>query len=237
MTLRLQFRNSVSLNKAFLLYGAGSYAKLLMGLFPDKLGDQQEIVFIDSTRNDRYFSLDRNYFESIDLALHAISVPSPASIFFQIAIGNHFGFERFAIYSSLIKLGCKVSRLQHSQSLILSPDIHESAVIMPRAIIMPDASVGACSIVNTAACIDHESVIKEGCHIMGNAYVAGRVSIGRYSTIGSNSTVFPDVEIGENCFIGSGSVVNKHVPDNQVVVGNPARFIKFNRTLPENLII
>lgn len=221
--------------KVNVMYGAGSYARLLLCLFPDNFCAQQDIVFIDSTKNNKYFSLDHDYFSSIDSAWAALSLRNPKNLFFQIAIGNHYGFERCAIYREMYSRGCIIARLQHPESLILSPDIDESVVIMPRATIMPNARVDACSIVNTAACIDHDSSIKEGCHIMGNAYIAGRVSVGRYSTIGSNSTVFPDIKIGENCFIGSGSLVNRDVPDNHVVVGNPARFIRFNRPLPVRL--
>ena len=43
--------------------------------------------------------------------------------------------------------------------------------------------------------------------------------------IGSNATLFP-VVIGKNSVIGAGAVVTKDVPDNCVVVGNPARIIK-----------
>jgi acetyltransferase-like isoleucine patch superfamily enzyme len=34
------------------------------------------------------------------------------------------------------------------------------------------------------------------------------------------------VTIGENAIIGAGSVVTKAVPDNAVVVGNPARILR-----------
>ena len=43
--------------------------------------------------------------------------------------------------------------------------------------------------------------------------------------IGSNATLMP-VTIGENSVVGAGSVVTKDVPDNCVVVGNPAKIIK-----------
>ena len=45
------------------------------------------------------------------------------------------------------------------------------------------------------------------------------------ATIGSNVTLLP-VVIGENSVVGAGSVVTKDVPDNCVVVGNPAKIIK-----------
>lgn len=45
--------------------------------------------------------------------------------------------------------------------------------------------------------------------------------------IGVNVTILPNVTIGENAIIGAGSVVTKDVPTNAVVVGNPARVIKY----------
>ncbi|EIA0453529.1 N-acetyltransferase, partial [Escherichia coli] len=51
--------------------------------------------------------------------------------------------------------------------------------------------------------------------------------IGENSSIGANSTILPGVKIGRNCMIGAGSVVTKDVPDNALVLGNPARIVKF----------
>lgn len=44
--------------------------------------------------------------------------------------------------------------------------------------------------------------------------------------IGANSILLPGVSIGENSVVGAGSIVTKDVPDNVVVIGNPARIIK-----------
>ena len=44
--------------------------------------------------------------------------------------------------------------------------------------------------------------------------------------VGANAVVIGDVHIGNNVRIGAGTVVTKSVPDNCVVVGNPARIIK-----------
>ncbi len=45
--------------------------------------------------------------------------------------------------------------------------------------------------------------------------------------IGVNVTILPGVTIGENAIIGAGSIVTKDVPDNALVVGNPARVVKY----------
>lgn len=42
-------------------------------------------------------------------------------------------------------------------------------------------------------------------------------------SIGANATILPGITIGSNAMIGAGSVVTKSVPDNALVVGNPAR--------------
>lgn len=45
--------------------------------------------------------------------------------------------------------------------------------------------------------------------------------------IGVNATILSGVTIGENAIVGACSVVTKDVPDNAVVVGNPAKVIKY----------
>lgn len=44
--------------------------------------------------------------------------------------------------------------------------------------------------------------------------------------VASNATVIGDIHIGSNVIIGAGSVVTKDIPDDCVVVGNPARIIR-----------
>lgn len=52
--------------------------------------------------------------------------------------------------------------------------------------------------------------------------------IGSQTFIGANSIIMPGVKVGDNCIVGAGSVVTKDVPDNSLVVGNPARILKSN---------
>lgn len=50
--------------------------------------------------------------------------------------------------------------------------------------------------------------------------------------IGANSTILPGVVIDRNSLVGAGSVVTKNVPENGVVVGNPAMLINDVSKLP-----
>jgi acetyltransferase-like isoleucine patch superfamily enzyme len=51
------------------------------------------------------------------------------------------------------------------------------------------------------------------------------------SKIGGNSTLLPGVVIGRNALVGAGAVVVDDVPDDKVVVGNPARIVRDVREL------
>jgi serine O-acetyltransferase len=69
-----------------------------------------------------------------------------------------------------------------------------------------------------------------------NLYINQLVTIGesngKLPTLGNNvklytnCTVLGDITIGDNVIVGAGAVVVKSIPDNCVVVGNPARIIK-----------
>ena len=52
------------------------------------------------------------------------------------------------------------------------------------------------------------------------------VKIGDNVFIGLRAVILPGVTIGDNCIVGAGSVVTHNVPDNSVVVGNPAKIVR-----------
>ena len=54
----------------------------------------------------------------------------------------------------------------------------------------------------------------------------GGVTVRALARIGANCTLLPGVVVGRNSLVGAGSVVTRHVPDDMVVAGNPARIIK-----------
>lgn len=53
----------------------------------------------------------------------------------------------------------------------------------------------------------------------------GKVEIGDNVFIGLGSIILPNVKIGNRVVVGAGSVVSKDIPDNSVAVGNPCRVI------------
>lgn len=53
------------------------------------------------------------------------------------------------------------------------------------------------------------------------------ITLKKGCSIGANATILPGITIGENAMVGAGAVVTKDVPANAVVVGNPAKIIRY----------
>ncbi|SEW52470.1 acetyltransferase [Chitinophaga arvensicola] len=118
--------------------------------------------------------------------------------------------------------------------------VHPSACVSSRATIGPGTAVmagstvnsevmiGAHCIINTNASVDHDCVIDDYVHISPNVALAGNVTVAEGAHIGIGACVIQGVTIGRWATIGAGAAVIRDVPDYAVVVGNPARIIKYN---------
>jgi acetyltransferase-like isoleucine patch superfamily enzyme len=54
-----------------------------------------------------------------------------------------------------------------------------------------------------------------------------RTVVRKGASIGSGATILSSLNIGENAIVGAGSVVTKDVPPNSIVVGNPAKVLRY----------
>lgn len=118
--------------------------------------------------------------------------------------------------------------------------------------IKPDLCVEAASLVsigNNSSIMSHCTIfagagveIGDNVQISANCVISGathpldskkrkiqidkKVYIRNNVWIGMSVSILPGITIGENSIIGAGSVVTKNVPDNEIWIGNPAKFYK-----------
>ncbi len=115
----------------------------------------------------------------------------------------------------------------HPKSVVSKrAELGPGTVVMAGAVINIGSVVGKHAIVNTGACIDHECHISDYVHVAPNATLCGNVTVGEGAYIGAGAVVIQGITLGKWCTVGAGAVVREDVPENAVVVGNPARVIR-----------
>ena len=85
------------------------------------------------------------------------------------------------------------------------------------------------STVINAERIGKNFTVRNDVTIGNNDSIIGKISrpvIGDNVTVNVHSVIVGDITVGDNVIVGAGCILFKSVPDNCVVVGNPARIIK-----------
>ncbi len=151
--------------------------------------------------------------------IHEFPVGSEIAV---LAIGDNRTRKRIALSKKY-----KYPILVHPKTCVSThTKIGKGTVIVGGATVNIDTKIGKHVIVNTNASIGHDCVIGDYVHIAPNAALAGNVIVDEGTHIGIGVCVIQGVKIGKWCTIGAGTVVIRDIPDNTIVVGNPARLVR-----------
>lgn len=96
----------------------------------------------------------------------------------------------------------------------------------PLSQLSPDTTISDNCIILGNAFVGHDSILDRFAHVATNAVVGANVYIGKGVHVGSNATIREKVKVGNFSLIGAGAVVLNDVPENSVVVGNPAYVLR-----------
>ena len=101
----------------------------------------------------------------------------------------------------------------------------KNSLIMNNALLMASGGIeiGDCTMVAA-----HAKLISNDHDLYDRSIITMvPIKIGNHVWIGAGATILKGVTVGDHAIIGGGSVVNKDVPPYAVVVGNPAKVVKY----------
>ena len=135
--------------------------------------------------------------------------------------------ERIALFESLNIPDEKLLTFIHPKAYV-APGVKLSpgCVVMPNASINADTVIGKCSLIMVNAFIGHDNTIGRYCHFAAQSCLGSYTKIGDGVHIGLNATTRENITIGNNATIGMGSVLTKSIGENEIWIGNPARFLR-----------
>jgi len=160
--------------------------------------------------------------------LHDPAINSKIELFF-----NYPGVWALANYRIAHALHVKGFRtlaraIMGISQIITNIDIHPASTIGRRVFL--DHAFGV--VIGETAIVGDDVLIYQGVTLGGVSLDRGvkrHPTIGNHTVIGSGAKILGDIIIGENCRIGSNSVVVKSIPDDSTAVGVPARIIDKGR--------
>ena len=114
----------------------------------------------------------------------------------------------------------------HPTAIIgINVEIAEGCLIMPYVVITTNISIGKSAFINIGSVIGHDSIIGDFCSMAPHTDLGGHVKLGDLVTLSTKTTIAPRQKIGNEAFIGSGSVVLRNIPAGAKAMGNPAKII------------
>ena len=210
--------------KNCVIVGAGAYGRV----YAQYLSEEYKILgFFDNHPNLKGKEVNGiPILGNIDLIHDFIKDIKDTAIF--VPLGDNK--IRVSLLKQFMDLGYNLPSYIHKNS-----HIHESVKI-GRAVyvlcgvnIMPFTVIGDFVMISVGVSIAHHTQINEGCFFSMGTTIGASVIIQPRAYFGVSTVLMTGVQkIGENTMIGAGSVIIKNVPDNAVMVGNPARYLKEN---------
>ena len=140
---------------------------------------------------------------------------------FALAIANPIGKEK--VTALLKERGAVFADIIHPTALISDFSKHgEGLVMYPWASLGPNSSVGN-FVTLLSSGVPHDAVVGDFTTISSGCELTRGVKIGNRAFLGAHVSVLPEKKIGDDAYVGIGSVVVRNVGAGKKVFGNPAK--------------
>src|SRR3989344_7257848 len=145
------------------------------------------------------------------------------------SIGNSDVVERMVRQLKSMEKGIFFPNIVHASVQIDANGVRlgEGNIFNAYCVVAADITIGNFNHFNRCCSISHDTTIGDYNFVHAGVHPCGGLRMGSKNWLGVGSVVIQGVKIGKNTTIGAGAVVLKDVEDNAVMVGNPAKVLKY----------
>lgn len=135
---------------------------------------------------------------------------------------------RYRLRLLVEELGFKLTGAVHPTAVIAPDvDIAENAIVLPGAILADNPVIGSNVFVGQGVVVGHGANVASDCLVGGRSAIGADVTIEERALIGWGAVIGPSCKVGKGAAVATGATVVSDVPENAVVVGNPAKVVKY----------
>ncbi len=135
------------------------------------------------------------------------------------------------VFKKVCDAGAVVTNLIFPDFVMPRGTTYGKGLVVHKASGLPPCSeFGNNVLIQGKAVMGHDLKVGDNVVISSLSFIGGNTTIGRDTYIAPGALIRNGIHIGENAIVGMGAVVTKDVPDNAVVVGNPAKIMRYNES-------
>lgn len=207
-----------------IIFGSSGHAADIIDIF-EKSDNYRIIGLIDSFRKIGEKRLGYSVIANDD-NLKDIIKDNPNTAYFP-AVGDNWGrsvvVEKLKSFNSSIYFA---NAIHPGACIGKNVVLGQGVALFSGANVSAGSVIGDFSILNSNSSIGHNSFLRNYSSLGPGAITGGDFSLGEFSVIAIGAVVREKISVGNNAVVGAGSLLLTNCPDNSLMYGHPAKFVR-----------
>ncbi len=206
------------------IIGSSGHAKVIIDIF-EKQNSHVILGLLDDYRSPNEETLNYKVLGGINSISELAETYDSLEVF--VAIGDNWA--RSEMVKQIENLSSNIqfpNAIHPSVQLANKVTLGRGIAIMAGVIVNSDSNIGDFCFLNTKSSADHDTQMDNYSSLGPSVTLGGNVSIGAFSALSIGVTTIEKVKIGKHSIIGAGALLLSDCPDNSIMYGVPAQYIR-----------